>query len=700
MIKRITGILSNTKTAVAGFLLILIPCIILSYLDYKAISKREGSDRLSYKFTLDFIRDKIEHEIISREEKLSAQLNELQVNNQPVNYLRSWLSSAETQNPIIMNPFLIRKDGGIILTLISSGWEKSKIEFTEVSENILSDFKSAENAEFIEKKFSKAADLYNNALKNASSGDSIQLLMRIGRCYFNNHDYVKAIGVYKQLLDFKNPEITFSSVPVPVIALSQTADVYTSMHEYNQSFKIQLDLYKRLLENPWDVSGGNYFYYLKTVSAEIQNYCRANAVDNFITQSVKELNTRQLIIYRQDSIANVIRKNIIPKLEISTLNQSAGVPQLHQLQYRDKDSVYLLGYFLVPGSSRKTEPCLFVFQLNKAYLFTTILPEIIKQISLENNLSAGLIDNKDNILYIHDSLMHGQKYLIAENFSQVFTQWRIALFNLEGKSIDQIVDREKQQSFLLFGLTVLVMLIGIIVIVITALHEYRVSQMKSNFVSNVSHELKTPLSIVRMFSETLESGIVTDANKQHEFYVIIKRESERLSNLINNLLDFSKIESRKKEFNFEEINLVEVVQNIAEMYKPQLIVQGFMFDVRIPSKEIIARVDKDAISQAILNLINNAEKYSNENKYILVEMYKAENSVSISVTDKGMGISKKEYKNIFEYFYRIQDSNMSHIKGTGLGLTIAKYIIDAHKGTITVQSEMGKGSKFTITIPA
>ena len=198
----------------------------------------------------------------------------------------------------------------------------------------------------------------------------------------------------------------------------------------------------------------------------------------------------------------------------------------------------------------------------------------------------------------------------------------------------------------------------------------------------------------------LKSGIVADTNKLREFYAIIKRESERLSNLINNLLDFSKIESRKKEFNIEEVNLVEVVQNIVDIYKPQLFVQGFKFDVKIPATEIIVWVDKDAISQVILNLISNAEKYSNENKYILVEMYKAENSVSISVADNGIGIPKKEYKNIFEYFYRIQDPKSNNIKGTGIGLTIAKYIIDAHKGTITVQSELGKGSKFTITIPA
>jgi signal transduction histidine kinase len=202
-----------------------------------------------------------------------------------------------------------------------------------------------------------------------------------------------------------------------------------------------------------------------------------------------------------------------------------------------------------------------------------------------------------------------------------------------------------------------------------------------------------------MFSETLESGIVTDTGKRQEFYNIIKRESERLSNLINNVLDFSKIESRKKEFNFERTDMAEVVRNITEMYKPQLTGEGFKVDIEIPSKEIIVNIDKDAISQAILNLLNNAVKYSAERKYVLIEMHEAEGAVVISVTDHGIGIPKKEYKNIFSYFYRIPDSGGKMIKGTGLGLTITKYIIEAHKGTISVESEVNKGSKFVITIP-
>jgi signal transduction histidine kinase len=202
-----------------------------------------------------------------------------------------------------------------------------------------------------------------------------------------------------------------------------------------------------------------------------------------------------------------------------------------------------------------------------------------------------------------------------------------------------------------------------------------------------------------MFSETLESGMVSDINKQKEFFGIIKRESDRLSNLINHILDFSKIENRKKEFNYEAANITEVVNNIIDLYRLQIDAEGFEFEVNIPEKDIILNIDKDSVYQAILNLLNNAVKYSTDKKHILVEMYETGNFISISITDHGIGIPKKELKNIFNNFYRISATKPIQINGTGLGLTIAKYIIEAHKGTISVESEINIGSRFTIKLP-
>ena len=223
--------------------------------------------------------------------------------------------------------------------------------------------------------------------------------------------------------------------------------------------------------------------------------------------------------------------------------------------------------------------------------------------------------------------------------------------------------------------------------------------MKSEFVSNVTHELKTPLSLIRMFGETLDSGIVTEEKKRREFYSIIRKESERLTHLINNVLDFSKIDTGNKDYNFEDTDLVSAIRHSLEAYKFHIRDSGFEIENKMPEEPVIASIDKDAISQAFLNLLSNAVKYSEDRKYIYVEVHKEGQSVSITVKDHGVGIAKEELKKIFDKFYRVPNPMKKHPRGSGLGLTLTMHIIEAHKGKIDVESEPGEGSKFTIRLP-
>jgi signal transduction histidine kinase len=246
---------------------------------------------------------------------------------------------------------------------------------------------------------------------------------------------------------------------------------------------------------------------------------------------------------------------------------------------------------------------------------------------------------------------------------------------------------------------IVVMLLGIILMVYSVIHESEVSRLKSEFVSNVSHELKTPLTLIRMFGETLDSGIVTNEKDKQKFYGIIRKESERLTHLINNVLDFSRIDAGVKEYNFKEADLVEVVRNSMEEFKFQISVSGFKIESELPDESIILKIDKEAIAQVLLNLLNNAVKYSDEEKYIKVIVSKDSTSALISVTDHGLGISKEELGKIFDKFYRVSTIKTKETQGTGLGLTLTKHIVKAHGGKIEVESEVGKGSRFTILLP-
>jgi signal transduction histidine kinase len=229
--------------------------------------------------------------------------------------------------------------------------------------------------------------------------------------------------------------------------------------------------------------------------------------------------------------------------------------------------------------------------------------------------------------------------------------------------------------------------------------EMNLARLKSDFVANVSHELRTPLALIRLYAETLELGRLTAKEKYQEYFRIIREESERLSALINNILDFSRIEAGRKEYEFKETDLPELVRSTLDSYRFQIEQNGFAFEENISGDIPPVNVDREAIARSLLNLVNNALKYSKDQKFIGVTLYRANGSVKLEVRDKGIGIPPAEQEKIFEKFYRCGDPLVHNIKGSGLGLSLVRHIVRAHGGNVVVESAPDKGSKFTIELP-
>jgi signal transduction histidine kinase len=225
------------------------------------------------------------------------------------------------------------------------------------------------------------------------------------------------------------------------------------------------------------------------------------------------------------------------------------------------------------------------------------------------------------------------------------------------------------------------------------------AKLKSDFVANVSHELRTPLALIRLYAETLELGRLSAKEKYQEYFRIIREESERLTALINNILDFSRIEAGRKEYEFRETDLAELVHSTLESYRFQIQQNGFAFEENISADIPPVNVDREAIARSLLNLVNNALKYSKDDKYIGVSLYRSNGSVNLEVRDHGIGIPAHEQEKIFEKFYRCGDPLVHNVKGSGLGLSLVRHIARAHGGDVLVESHPQKGSKFTIALP-
>ncbi len=229
--------------------------------------------------------------------------------------------------------------------------------------------------------------------------------------------------------------------------------------------------------------------------------------------------------------------------------------------------------------------------------------------------------------------------------------------------------------------------------------EMFLARMKTEFVANVSHELKTPLALIRLFGETLLLNRVRDSDKAREYYGIIVRESERLTHLVNNVLDFSSIEAGKKAFDFASVNLGRTVSDTLATYQFQLEEKGFRIEPSIAPDLPSIHGDANAIAQALINLLNNAVKYSTERKEIAVRAERLGPTVRVSVADRGIGISPDEIRLVFDAFYRSNEARRIGTRGSGLGLSLVQHILKAHGGSVELKSKLGEGSIFTLVFP-
>ena len=359
----------------------------------------------------------------------------------------------------------------------------------------------------------------------------------------------------------------------------------------------------------------------------------------------------------------------------------------------------------VPRGSTDEHPAFAGFAYDADYLKDKFFPQALNEVLPNQNQgdtshphTAIMVRTmKDQAPLASSMCWDGGAPEVERRFESVFPGLILGI-KLRGTTIAEISNHFARTNFLILGALSLLMGGGMILTYRNVARELALAKLKSDFVSNVSHELRTPLALIRLYAETLELGRISP-EKHQEYYEIIRKESERLSALINNILDFSRIEAGKKEYNFRETDVADLVRNTLESYRFEIEQNGFHFEQKIDNNLPQLQVDREAIARSLLNLVNNAVKYSATEKYLAVHLYRQNSSVNIEVVDHGIGIPAKEHPKIFEKFYRVGDPLVHNSKGSGLGLSLVRHIVHAHGGEVAVESVPGQGSKFIISLP-
>jgi signal transduction histidine kinase len=255
-------------------------------------------------------------------------------------------------------------------------------------------------------------------------------------------------------------------------------------------------------------------------------------------------------------------------------------------------------------------------------------------------------------------------------------------------------------STVLVTVLVISVLVGGTLLMREARREASDAARKTSFVSNVSHELKTPLTTIRMYAELLGEGRVRDPAKQRTYLTTIINESQRLTRLVNNVLDFSRLEQGRKKYNSDDVCLAELVRSVLDAQRPRLEEAGFQVEADLASfADLRVHTDRDALEQVLLNLMDNALKYAADGHWLEVKITQKDNHALLAVSDHGPGVPADEQEKIFEMFHRVDDSITARLPGAGLGLSIARRLLRDQEGDLYYEPNQTGGASFVASLP-
>ena len=480
------------------------------------------------------------------------------------------------------------------------------------------------------------------------------------------------------------------------MSVFQLYQLEQSQNKEEKSYKILLEVYRKIRQGDWSLSTSAYDFF----TAEIESILGKTLDEkqfSIILKSFKTLEKEPSPFRQLLEFTDFLEQKVIPRIiEWCSLSQVSTDTPEHLLLDSEKE-IHFISYKALPNFRQKsTYIGGILWDINA--LGTKIIPSFVDEIKVKSGLDIQILDeNNQSILSNKEKLTSSNS--LSFSFRQLPLPWKIVVSQPELKDLEKTARREIVLYGILITVIVALMFIGAVLIARDISRESETTRLKTEFVHNISHELKTPLTLIRLYGETLQRKEDLSVDEKKEAYEIITKESERLSHMINNVLDFSRIEMGRKELDFKKGNMAQVIKDTLESYRYHLEKKGFLIQEEITSELPEMSFDSDAVASLFVNLLSNAMKFSPKKKEVNVKLFQKGKDAVLQITDKGIGIESKDISKIFQRFYRAEEKASSETGGSGLGLTLAQHIVEVHGGEIKVESEPGTGSTFTVFFP-
>jgi len=706
MIENLKIALKRQKKLIFIFLVfIFLPSVLLSVFGIRAIRNEHfrvvKQIENEHKNAADFLKTQVDFHFAGIEAILQNLAQYPPFSEKNYDSIEELINNKLGDNPLIEQAFLLYKDEEPLFPLFQSFPKKSVAAPAPPLDNSQrEDLKKAQSYEFQQKDYDKAIVFYRQLLSQSRDRNTkAQIINHIARCFMKSENYKQAIQNYSIICNEYSECTTSSLLPLGLIAKLQIVSCNKSIGDQGEFLETSMNLYSEILQGQWSLNEEQFKIYSSRVKEEITEILSKKTEDFEREEYEKKLDVLLKLNQKKNEewqVINDMKNFVIPELQTKLIREgsTSSSSLCHSKTINNREYLILATAIL---HEDKNFLGLLGVQIRNEYLLHNTIDRIMRDMPFGKEASISISNLSGSVLYgIEDP--SSKRPTVTEYFENHFPPWRIELFR-SGIETSGTLDVRKNFYFWTILFFIIFLFFGTALVVRTISHEVEVLRIKSDFVSSVSHEFKTPLTSIKALVERLQEGKVKDLAKRSEYFSIISQDTDKLSRMVKNILDFSKIEEGKREYEYKETDVIQIIKNEIENFKKDKIDTDIKISTQLPQSLPHLYLDKEAFSQALNNLLENAAKFSPGKKEIYVRAREDEKNIIIEVEDRGIGIKSSEIDKIFDKFYQGKSAAEQSAKGTGLGLTLVKHTVEAHSGNISVQSQIGKGSTFFLIFP-